>query len=151
MCIKSIIEVVLSLCTVILSIIAVIVSVYTTRKQNKIALFEKRMFVFDKIENYVANLYLWEFDFSWFLKLSLNKTQILSLFDTDFLEFYNYLEIKSKKINELRGDSAYAREKGSCKNRNEEQIEDEISELIKQVDSRFEKLKDRVYNKFFKL
>lgn len=148
---EAVIGLLLSLVAILISIISIIISIYITHKQNKIALLEKRIAIFDKIEDYVYKIHLWEFEYSWFSNLKLSKTQIKALFNSDFLDFYIELEKASKQIDKLWGNHKHAEEKGECNGKSEEQIEQEINNITGNIKNDFENIKDDFFKKFFKV
>ena len=148
---KGNIELLLSASAILISIISIAISIALSHKQNKITLIQKRFEIFDRIEMYVQNIDSWEFKYDWFANLNLSKIQIRALFDTDFLNFYELLAKSSQQIDMLWGDYKYAIEHGTCHNKNEEMIESEIINITENITMDFNKLKDHVYIKFFKL
>ena len=85
----------LSLLTLFFSIIAIVIAIQTTRKQSKIALFDRRRKVFINIQDIVRKLVnqgfnsINEFDsFSMFSELSNIKDEVYFLFDK---EIHTYL------------------------------------------------------------
>lgn len=149
MLVKS--ENVLSFIAIVVSIISVVIAIFTSRKQNKIALFEKRIAVFEKLEEYVKNLDSWEFDYACFSKLSLTETQVKCLFDNDVELFYIRLKNASYKIDKLWGDYDFAKAHIMCNNRSESEIENEIYEIVNRVDEDFDNIKNLIYEKYLKL
>ena len=143
------IELFLSILAVVISAIAIYVSVALSHEQNKIALIEKRMELFDKIENYVRCLGSWEFKLDWFLKLNLSETQVEALFDKDFLEYYKQLAEDSERISKLWGDCEHAKNNGNYKGKDEDEIELEIRNIVQSETMKFNILKGNVYKKFF--
>jgi hypothetical protein len=133
--------------------IAIFISINTAKRQNKIALFEKRQRIYDDLDDYVnRQLISWEFDLS---KIELfyrySPAHIEALFDSKIKDFRIYLEKVSYQINMLWGDYEYAKNKGNCNGKDEFEIEDEIQNLCDEVTVRFRGLKDKGFPKYFKL
>lgn len=148
---KTLIELVLATITTLSSILAIIISVNTAKKQNKIALLEKRLMILEKVEDYISKLGDWEFDYCWFLKLSISSSQLYVLFDKNFSMFYDNLEATSIQINTLRGDLSHAQIHGNCNGKSEDDIESEIQSLASKMLDEFTLLKGKLYKKYLHL
>lgn len=144
---------ILTIISIFLSVIAICISISTTKRQNKIALFEKRQRVYDDLDNYVnKQLSSWEFDLSkieFFYNYS--STYIEALYDSKIKDFIEYLEKVSSQINMLWGDYNHAKNKGNCNGRDESEIEAEIQSLCDEVNDKFCTLRDDEFSKYFKL
>lgn len=139
--------------TIFLSAIAICISITAIKHQNKIALFEKRIQVYNDLDDYINDqLTSWEFVLTE-IKLFHQYTPayIEALFDSKTKDFRVYLKNVSKQIDKLRGDYRHAQSKGSCNGRDENEIEDEIQKLIDDVETRFYKLKGDTFSKYLKL
>lgn len=128
-----------------------------SEEQNKIVLFEKRYEVFEKIESYIKRIESnpINFNYSWFLNLSLSEKQVRALFDDEFGDFFNTLNQKSSKMEDLMGDYEYAVQHGSCNrdniSKNEHEIESEITQIALDIKSDFQNIEDRIYSIYLKL
>lgn len=94
----DIINIVLSISTIILSLIAIIISLNTSKKQNKIALFEKRMMVYELTEKFIlVGEKMRE------CELTQKNNCIKYFFHILLLTFYNgeFHEINEEDINKL--------------------------------------------------
>lgn len=126
-------------------------------RQDKIALFDKRFEVFEKIENYINRIEFspLDFEYGWFLNLSLSEKQVRALFDEEFGDFFNELKQKSLKIEDLMGDYENATTHGTCNRNNIEKTEHEIEMDIRQVvlciKSDFQNIEDKIYTSYLKL
>lgn len=117
-------------------------------EQNKIALLEKRLDVFKKIEEYIGVMDSWQYNYGWFQKLLITESEIELLFDKEFAGFYVELERESAKIDTLWGDYKYAEEHGDCHGRNEEEIETKIQDKVACIRKSFKVIKEKMYSKY---
>ncbi len=146
---------------VVMSFVAIMFAIWVpiriANRQDKIALFEKRYEIYDKIKNYVENIEdrPFEFEYGWFQELSTSEKQINALFDDELGDFYNRLNVKSCKLQKLLGCYDHAERKGSCYVDNivktEQEIETDINDMVQNIKNDFETIKDTMYTKYLKL
>lgn len=152
-CNQGFLSAILTIISFILSVIAIWISISTAKRQNKIALLEKRQQVYDDLDNYVnRQLPSWEFDLSkteFFYHYS--PTYIEALFDSKIKDFIEYLKKVSGQINMLWGDYEHAKNKGNCNGRDEIEIETEIQSLCDEVKDKFFTLREDMFSKYLKL
>lgn len=130
------------------TVAAVFSAIWVANRQNKIAMLEKRLDVFKRIEEYIEKIDFWEYNYDWFLKLKLSESEIRLLFNQEFADFYVELEKESKNINILWGDYEYAKKHDECHKRSEEEIEIEIQDKVKNIRKDFKDIKEKMYSKY---
>lgn len=120
------------------------------QEQNvAIQLFEKRLNVLEKIENFCKSLYSWEFNLTEFTPISENE--IVLLFDYEVYTLYRDIYSLGEKINILHGDLNYATENGNCRGKSDEEIQNEIYDLAVESNEILKKLKIIVISNYLKI
>lgn len=127
---------------------AILVPKEIAKEQNKIALLEKRLDIFKKIEEYIGIMDLWQYNYGWFQKLLITESEIELLFDKEFADFYVDLERESAKIDMLWGDYKHAERHGDCHGRHEEEIGTEIQDKVACIRESFKVIKEKMYSKY---
>ena len=110
------------------------------RRQEKIALFNRRMQIMDDYERFVLDKlpdWDWRSDVSPITRYS--DVEMAALFNQEFVDLRSYILESAQKCSNLHGDLEHATRKGDCKGRSEEDIEKEISKLISEVSEKYKK------------
>ena len=132
---QGFISAILSILAILISFIAVLCTICSTKRQNRIALFEKRQKVFDDIEDFVKRrLPAWELpesDDKLFFQYS--NTYIKVLFNKKISAFFVELKKSYEKVLMLWGDFEYAKKHGTCHEKSESEIEEEIHEICNRM------------------
>ena len=145
-------ELIFSIAAVIIAFISLVTALYVGKKQIWAALLEKRIEVIDAYEQFVfRELESWEWNGSMQTVSRYSLVQLISLFsESDIKELYDRTKRDSSIINKLHGDIEYAKRHDTCQGRDIEQIEDEISDQIEQLQNYFINQKDVLYKKLIK-
>lgn len=145
-------ELIFSIAAVIIAFISLVTALYVGKKQIWAALLEKRIEVIDAYEQFVfRELESWEWNGSMQTVSRYSLVQLISLFsESDIKELYDRTKRDSSIINKLHGDIEYAKRHDTCQGRDIEQIEDEISDQIEQLQNYFINQKDVLYKKWIK-
>lgn len=125
---QGFISALLSLLAIFISSVAIFCTVSLTKRQNRVALFEKRQKVLDDIEDFVVRqLPSWELPISDArLFYQYSEAYMKALFEEDVSDFYIKLKGNYEKVLILWGDYKYAESHGECHGKNESIIEEEI-------------------------
>ncbi len=150
---QGFVSAILTILTVAISVIAIFITVTTTKKQNRIALLDKRIRFINDLDEYVLyELQSWEFDLSkvkFFYEYS--YVFVETLFDIQTKEFFEHLYKQSVIINGLRGDADYAKKNYICKGKTEDDIENDIIQIYNELKDNYIKIKDEIYKNYIKI
>lgn len=145
-------ELIFSIVAVIIAFISLVTALYVGKKQIWAALLEKRIEVIDAYEQFIfSELGSWEWNGSMQTVSRYSLVQLMSLFsESDVKELYNRTKRDSLTINKLHGDIDYAKRHDTCRGRDIDQIEEEISDQVEKLQNYFIDQKDVLYKKWIR-
>ena len=134
------------------AIAAVIATVCIYYRQKKIALFDRRMQILNDFERFVFNvLPSWEWKGQTDLITKYSEQEVVALFNEEYSALQQNIIQTAESCNLLIGDMEHAKSHGTCHNKTDYEIEDEIINLEKELQARFIQKRGEAYKKWLKI
>lgn len=131
---------------------AVIATVCVFYRQKKIALFDRRMQILNDFENFVFNvLPNWEWQGQTNLITKYSEKEVVALFNEEYGELQKDIIKTADSCNMLIGDIEHARSHGVCHNKTDFELEEEKTNLEKELQTRFSEKRGKAYEKWLKI
>lgn len=131
---------------------AVYASYRIYKRQEKIALFDRRMRILNDFETFIFSVlpdWEWKGDCSLVEKYA--RHEVVSLFD----ETYGQLQDKTLKVamecNTLLGDIDHAKRRGECHGKADYQLEEEKIAKEKDLGESFKEMRGKAYERWLKI
>lgn len=138
----------------VLSAVAIGISISTEKKQNRIALFNKRLTIINDFDEYANNaLSDWNFTKSNIPNPceKYSKTELSALLGKRFSSYADNLQKTIGDLYSLWGDYEHATTHGVCHELTCEEIEENIFTLCQDEVNRYNRVKDKLIKKYYKI